>query len=232
MHAACVVHACVRCILFGFSLDAFFLISLARCYLPTYRRQHYTQWHTNHSPTAAAAAAAARISHRSTQTIIEMNAVDGGAVYFPCVIFYLAYASGNSSALTFSTVVTLVLTSTLGAVGASPVPSASLVMVVMVWSAVFPSIDLPAEFAYVQAVDWLLDRFRTTVNVVGDTSVCAIIATRVAASGAKAVFDDEERRTVMKEGRPGSILTIAERASMAMAQSLASADEGAGNQKM
>ena len=137
-------------------------------------------------------------------------------MYFPCVIFYLACASGNESALSFSTVVTLVLTSTLGAVGASPVPSASLVMCVMVWSAVFPSIDLPAEFAYVQAVDWLLDRFRTTVNVVGDTSVCAIVAHRVQVSGAKVVFDDDERRTILKEGRPGSILGATERASASM----------------
>ena len=58
-------------------------------------------------------------------------------------------------------------TATLAAVGAAAIPSAGLVTMLMVMQAV--SLDqFAADLAVILAVDWLLDRFRTAINVLGD----------------------------------------------------------------
>ncbi|NNM00501.1 MAG: cation:dicarboxylase symporter family transporter, partial [Gammaproteobacteria bacterium] len=64
------------------------------------------------------------------------------------------------------------ITATLAAVGAAGVPQAGLVTMLIVLNAV----DLPREgIALLLAVDWFLDRFRTTVNVWGDSVGAAVI---------------------------------------------------------
>ena len=55
---------------------------------------------------------------------------------------------------------------------------------------------MPAEVAYVQAIDWLLDRFVTAVNVSGDTMVCRIVA--------HLMQDEMERASALEESRRGS----------------------------
>ena len=80
----------------------------------------------------------------------------------------------------------------------------------------FPDIDLPAEFAYVQAIDWLLDRFRTAVNVAGDTSVCGVIAMRNEqnpALGGALEFTTDEKKSIISEGDSKFVAVIRERAS-------------------
>jgi Na+/H+-dicarboxylate symporter len=58
------------------------------------------------------------------------------------------------------------LLSTLASIGTTPIPSSSLVLTVMIAD----SIDVPLTgmYAAVVAIDWLLDRFRTALNVTGD----------------------------------------------------------------
>lgn len=61
------------------------------------------------------------------------------------------------------------VTATLAAIGAAGIPEAGLVTMVIVLTAA----GLPIEgIGIILTVDWLLDRFRTTVNVWGDL-VCA-----------------------------------------------------------
>jgi Na+/H+-dicarboxylate symporter len=58
-------------------------------------------------------------------------------------------------------------------IGAAGVPEAGLVTLVIVLEAV----NLPVEdITLILGVDWMLDRFRTTVNVWGDSIGAAIIA--------------------------------------------------------
>lgn len=102
--------------------------------------------------------------------------MDGSGIYFPCAIIFLAYVSGHGDEVNAGTMATLAVVSTLGAVGASPIPNSGMVMLITIWQAVFPQIDVPPEIAYCQAVDWLLDRCVTAVNVCGDTLVCRIIS--------------------------------------------------------
>ena len=63
-------------------------------------------------------------------------------------------------------------TATLAAIGAAGIPEAGLVTMVLVLQAV----GLPLEgVGMILAIDWLLDRFRTTVNVWGDSIGAAVI---------------------------------------------------------
>jgi Na+/H+-dicarboxylate symporter len=66
------------------------------------------------------------------------------------------------------------LTATLAAVGAPAIPSAGLVTMLMVLSAVGMDEYAP-DIAVLLACDWLLDRCRSVVNVVGDVACCVLV---------------------------------------------------------
>jgi Na+/H+-dicarboxylate symporter len=51
-----------------------------------------------------------------------------------------------------------------------------LVLIITAYNTVFNSTGTPAGFEYILAIDWFMDRFRTTLNVTGDAVVCAIVA--------------------------------------------------------
>ncbi|CAG5109670.1 Oidioi.mRNA.OKI2018_I69.chr2.g4184.t1.cds [Oikopleura dioica] len=77
-----------------------------------------------------------------------------------------------SSNLQFSDYFTISLTATLASVGAASIPSAGLVTLVLVVSALgLPTTDIGILFS----VEWVLDRCRTVVNVLGDSIGVGII---------------------------------------------------------
>ena len=68
--------------------------------------------------------------------------------------------------------ITIGLFSTFASIGTSAIPSASLVMIIMV----LQSIGLnPAWLAIIIPVDRILDMCRTVVNVTGDATVAGIV---------------------------------------------------------
>ena len=74
------------------------------------------------------------------------------------------------------------LTATLAAIGAAGIPEAGLVTMIIVLKAV----GLPVEgIALLLTIDWLLDRFRTTVNVWGDSVGAGVIETLEMRSGSE-----------------------------------------------
>lgn len=101
--------------------------------------------------------------------------MDGGAIYFPAAVVFLAISGGLEDKLNFSTYLLIVLVSTIGSAGTAPVPSASLVLIVTAFNTVFDTVGEPMAFSFIVAVDWLLDRFRTTMNVTGDAFMARII---------------------------------------------------------
>uniref|UniRef100_A0A915MQ77 Amino acid transporter n=1 Tax=Meloidogyne javanica TaxID=6303 RepID=A0A915MQ77_MELJA len=100
--------------------------------------------------------------------------MDGTALYEAVASVFIAQMNGLE--MDAGTVVTISLTATLASVGAATIPSAGLVTMLIVLTAV----GLPAsDVTLIIAVDWLLDRFRTSVNVIGDGIGCGFVEAMV-----------------------------------------------------
>uniref|UniRef100_A0A8C5SHP4 Amino acid transporter n=1 Tax=Laticauda laticaudata TaxID=8630 RepID=A0A8C5SHP4_LATLA len=106
------------------------------------------------------------VDKRITRFVLPVGAtinMDGTALYEAVAAVFIAQL--NDLELDIGQIVTISVTATAASIGAAGVPQAGLVTMVIVLSAV----GLPAEdVTLIIAVDWLLDRFRTMVNVLGD----------------------------------------------------------------
>jgi Na+/H+-dicarboxylate symporter len=99
---------------------------------------------------------------------VNMN---GTALYECVAVIFIAQAYGVD--LTIGQQIIVILTALLAAIGAAGIPMAGLVMMTVVLKAV----GLPLEgIGLILAVDRILDMFRTTINVYGDTCCAVIIA--------------------------------------------------------
>ncbi|XP_030049669.1 excitatory amino acid transporter 3 [Microcaecilia unicolor] len=113
------------------------------------------------------------VDKRITRFVLPVGAtinMDGTALYEAVAAVFIAQL--NDLELDVGQIVTISVTATAASVGAAGVPQAGLVTMVIVLSAV----GLPAEdVTLIIAVDWLLDRFRTMVNVLGDAFGTGIV---------------------------------------------------------
>tara|TARA_B100000809_G_C15115584_1_gene522289 strand:- start:1037 stop:2362 length:1326 start_codon:yes stop_codon:yes gene_type:complete len=79
--------------------------------------------------------------------------------------------------LTFTNQLVIVATALLASIGSAAVPSAGMVMLVIVLESIgFPEELLPIGLALIFAVDRPLDMCRTVVNVTGDATVSMLVA--------------------------------------------------------
>jgi Na+/H+-dicarboxylate symporter len=117
----------------------------------------------------------AGIDKRSVKFVLPIGAtinMDGTALYESVAVMFIAQTYGISMGMEQQVII--FITATLAAIGAAGIPQAGLVTMLIVLNAV----NLPAEgIGLILAVDWLLDRFRTTVNVWGDSVGAAIVET-------------------------------------------------------
>lgn len=98
--------------------------------------------------------------------------MDGTAIMQGVATIFIAQIVGID--LTFSQLITVILTATLASIGTAGVPGVGLIMLSMVLT----SVGLPVEaIALVLGVDRLIDMCRTAVNITGD-AVCAVIVQR------------------------------------------------------
>ncbi len=115
------------------------------------------------------------ISNRTASFVLPLGAtinMDGTALYEAVAAMFIAQVYGISMGPVQQSVV--FLTATLAAIGAAGIPEAGLVTMVIVLRAV----NLPIEgIGLILTIDWLLDRFRTTVNVWGDSVGAGVIET-------------------------------------------------------
>ncbi len=114
------------------------------------------------------------VSHKASSFVLPLGAtinMDGTALYEAVAAIFIAQLYGID--LTVGQQIVIFFTANLAAIGAAGIPEAGLVTMVMV----LESVGLPIEgIASILAVDWFLDRFRTTVNVWGDSVGAAVIA--------------------------------------------------------
>ncbi|KAL1131354.1 hypothetical protein AAG570_010972, partial [Ranatra chinensis] len=106
------------------------------------------------------------IDKRVTRFVVAIGAtvnMDGTALYEAVAAIFIAQMNGIPLGL--GDVITVSLTATLASIGAASIPSAALITMLLVLTALgLPTSDVSLLFA----VDWLLDRIRTSINVLGD----------------------------------------------------------------
>ena len=115
----------------------------------------------------------AKVSKQSSDFVLPLGAtinMDGTALYEAAAAIFIAQAIGFE--LTITSQLVIAVTATMAAIGAAGIPEAGLVTMVIVLNAV----GLPVEYiGLILSVDWLLDRFRTAVNVFGDSLGAAVV---------------------------------------------------------
>jgi len=117
------------------------------------------------------------VSDKAIKFVLPLGStvnMDGTALYEAAAVLFIAQAYGID--LTMTQQIIVFITATLAAIGAAGIPEAGLVTMVIVLSAV----GLPLDgIALLLAVDWFLDRFRTVVNIWGDSVGAKVIDTLV-----------------------------------------------------
>ena len=113
------------------------------------------------------------VSRKAALFVLPLGAtvnMDGTAMYEAVAAIFIAQMFGVE--LGFAGQMIIFLTATLAAIGAAGIPEAGLVTMVMV----LQSVGLPLEgIGMLLAIDWFLDRCRTTINVWGDSIGAAVI---------------------------------------------------------
>jgi Na+/H+-dicarboxylate symporter len=173
-----VVAACVfQYIVFGFMILIFARLSP----MPFYRKILFTQ-----SIAFATSSSKATLSTAMTQLQEKMGVsktnsnflmplgvcinMDGTAIYLGICALFFSQAYGID--LTMQNYAMLVLTCTLGSIGAAGIPSGSIIFMSMVLT----SVGLPIEgIGIILGVDRILDMVRTTVNITGDSAITLIV---------------------------------------------------------
>ncbi|WNM61180.1 dicarboxylate/amino acid:cation symporter [Candidatus Nitrospira neomarina] len=115
----------------------------------------------------------AGVSSRSSRFVLPVGAtvnMDGSALYEAVAAVFIAQAWGID--LSGEALIVLFVVATVSAIGAAGIPEAGLVTMVVV----FQAVGLPLEgLGLLLAIDWLIDRFRTAVNVWGDAVGAAVV---------------------------------------------------------
>ncbi|WP_439184579.1 dicarboxylate/amino acid:cation symporter [Carboxylicivirga taeanensis] len=96
--------------------------------------------------------------------------MDGTSLYQAVAVIFLAQM--HMIDLNLAQQLTIILTATLASIGSAAIPSAGLVMLMIVLSSVGLN---PAWIGIILPVDRILDMVRTVVNVTGDATVATVI---------------------------------------------------------
>ncbi|MCB0754730.1 MAG: dicarboxylate/amino acid:cation symporter [Flavobacteriales bacterium] len=114
------------------------------------------------------------VSKETTSFVLPIGAtvnMDGTSMYQAIAVVFLAQF--HLVDLDMTQQLTIVLTATLASIGSAAVPSAGLIMLIIVLESVGLN---PAWVAIIFPVDRILDMCRTTVNVTGDCTVATVVA--------------------------------------------------------
>ena len=114
-----------------------------------------------------------KIDNKICNFVIPIGAtvnMDGSAIYLGLSAVFVSSLIGLS--LSFDEYLLILITATIGSIGAAGVPSVALVMMTVV----FTSVGIPLEaISLIVGVDRLLDMFRTALNVTGDLVITKIV---------------------------------------------------------
>jgi Na+/H+-dicarboxylate symporter len=114
-----------------------------------------------------------KVDKKTASFVLPIGAtinMDGTSLYQAVAVIFLAQM--HMIDLSLGQQLTVVLTATLASIGSAAIPSAGLVMLMVVLQSVGLN---PAWIAIVLPVDRILDMMRTVVNVTGDATVCTLV---------------------------------------------------------
>jgi Na+/H+-dicarboxylate symporter len=113
------------------------------------------------------------VSKRMAGFVLPLGAainMTGSAIYIAACALFFAQTAGIT--LTHHQYIILIITSTIGSIGAAGYPSGAVIMLSMVLA----SIGLPIDgIPFIMGIDRFLDMFRTVINVTGDCAVTVIV---------------------------------------------------------
>lgn len=173
-----VVSACViQYLIFGV-----FIIVFARMNpIPFYRKLATTQLMAFSTSSSKATLTTAMrevqtklgVSEQSANFLLPLGAsinMDGTAIYLAiCTLFFAQFFGVH---LELNDYAVLLLTCTIGSIGAAGIPSGSIIFMGMV----LHSVGLPIEgIGLLLGVDRVLDMLRTTINITGDCAITMIV---------------------------------------------------------
>ncbi|MBN1290463.1 MAG: dicarboxylate/amino acid:cation symporter [Candidatus Latescibacteria bacterium] len=114
-----------------------------------------------------------KVSEKVADFVLPLGAtinMDGTALYQVVAAMFIAQIYNIYLGITEQIII--ILTATIGSIGAAAIPQAGLVTLVMV----LKSVGLPVEgIGMILSIDWFIDRCRTTVNSWGDVVGATII---------------------------------------------------------
>lgn len=113
------------------------------------------------------------ISQASSSFVLPLGAsinMGGVAIYISLCALFFAQAYGIS--LTMHDYGIIILTSTLGSIGAAGMPGGTIIMLPMVLS----SVGLPLDgIALIVGIDRIVDMMRTTISITGDAAIAMCV---------------------------------------------------------
>lgn len=171
--AACVI----QYVIFGFII--LFVAKLSP--IPFYRKILFTQSIAFSTSSSKATLSTALEQLQTRMGVSKTNSnfllplgvcinMDGTAIYLGICAIFFSQAYGID--LTFHNYAMLILTCTLGSIGAAGIPSGSIIFMGMVLT----SVGLPIEgIGIILGIDRVLDMVRTTINITGDSAITLIV---------------------------------------------------------
>ncbi|MGI6395369.1 MAG: dicarboxylate/amino acid:cation symporter [bacterium] len=114
------------------------------------------------------------VSNKISSFTIPLGAtinMDGTAIMQGCAVVFISQVYGID--LSFTALLTVVVTATIASIGTAGVPSVGLITLSMVLT----QVGLPVEgIALIMGIDRVLDMMRTAVNISGDMVVTLVVA--------------------------------------------------------
>ncbi len=118
------------------------------------------------------------VSREVSSFVLPLGAtinMDGTALYQAVATMFIAQVLVGDISLAAQ--VGIVLTATLASIGAAGVPSAGIIiLIVVLQQALPPEVDPAVGIAMILGVDRILDMCRTAVNITGDLTAAAVVA--------------------------------------------------------
>ena len=117
------------------------------------------------------------ISKEVSSFVLPLGAtinMDGTALYQAIAVMFIAQIYGIP--LGIGEQLTIVMTATLASIGTAGVPSAGIIMLILVLNSVGMGAQTQAGIALILGVDRILDMLRTAVNVTGDLTCASFVA--------------------------------------------------------